>query len=345
MLLLVAGVTASVQAGTPTGTGMGTASLPASGPDRGSEEMAPPVPDDERAQSGPQPLDLAASGYELPGGASVYAARVVEGDGSGAPRYVDYMAGGGAFDRDFWPASSIKLLAALGALDFAASLGYTGAATVSFETGYSWTLREIYESAVLVSDNADYDMLIRIAGFDRLNADFLSPANGFPTTVIQRSYAGIDVRWSPEMVLEEGGRSTVVPARDGTGEYDCPDEGNCTDLFELSEAVRRLVLDRSLSAEERFAISPSDVDALSDAMAGAGSYFSDAAMRVLGPGATVRGKPGVAPGLDCVETAVITSSAGDSYLLGATMPDDGFDEECSGLGDLAEAVLSVLASP
>ncbi|MEA2901762.1 MAG: Beta-lactamase enzyme family [Actinomycetota bacterium] len=297
--------------------------------------------------SDPLPLDLAGSGYDLPEAASLYAARILDGVDGGPSRYVDYVAGGGALARDFWPASSVKLLAALGALDFAASLGFTGAATVGVDAGYTWTLREIYQSALVDSDNLDYDMLIRIAGFDRLNADFLSPANGFPTTVIQRSYAGLDVRWSPEMTFEEDGRTLLVPAREGTGEYDCPDEGNCTDLFELSEAVRRLVLDPSVAPAERFAVSPADIDALATALtgAGAGSFFAAGVERVFGPGATVQGKPGVAYGRDCVDTAVVTTPAGDRYLLSATIPDDDFEVECEGLSDLAAAVLGLLASP
>jgi len=275
------------------------------------------APEDELPLSDPQPLDLLAVGYELPPGSSVYAARVVTGDGR--PRYVDYVAGGGALAGDFWPASSIKVLAALGALDFAASLGFTGAATVTFDTGYVATIREIYESAVLGSDNLDYDVLIRIAGFDRLNTDFLSPANGFPATVIQRSYAGIDVRWSPEMTLDEDGRTIVVPAREGAGEYGCADDGNCSNLFEMTEAVRRLVLDGSVPDDERFAISPADVQALTDALAGTG--------------------------LACVDTAVVTGAAGDRYLLSATIPDDDFDEECGGLSELAAAVLPLIAGP
>ncbi len=299
------------------------------------------APEDQLPLSDPQLLDLAAAGYELPPGASVYAVRVV--DGEDRPRYVDYVAGGGALASDFWPASSIKVLAALGALEFVGSQGFTGAATVTFDTGYSATLREIYESAIVGSDNFDYDILILIAGFDRLNAEFLSPARGFPTSVIQRSYAGIDVRWSPEMTLEEGGTSVVIPPREGTGDYECPDEGNCTNLFEMSEAVRRLVLDSSVPADERFAISPADVAALTDALAATGSFFEPGVDRVLGPGTRVQSKPGVAPGLACVDTAVVTAPAGERYLLSAAVPDGGSDEECGELSELAAAVLPLLA--
>jgi len=340
VLLLLSSVVAAVRAG---GTRPRAASAAAAA--AGGSEEAPTfigqVLDDQLPLSNPRRLDLATAGYKLPPGASVYAARIV--DGGDRPRYVDYVAGGGALADDFWPASSVKVLAALGALDFVASFGFTGAATVSFDTGYRATLRQIYRSAVLDSDNLDYDVLIRIAGFDRLNAEFLSPANGFPATVIQRSYAGIDVRTSPRMTLSERGRTVVVPARVGNGEYDCPDDGNCANLFELSEAVRRLVLDASIPAEERFAISPGDVRGLADALAGSGSFFGRGVERALGPGATVQSKPGVADGLACVDTAVVTTAGGDRYLLSAAIPADGY--ECDGLSELAAVVLRLLARP
>lgn len=306
------------------------------------------APEELLALSDPKTLDLLGSGYQLPPGASVYAARVVEDDDP--PRYLDYAAGGGPLGEDFWPASSIKLLAALGALDLATSYGFTGAATVSFAAGYPGpddgvTIRDVYRSAVLDSDNLDYDILIRIAGFDRLNTGFLSAANGFPTTVIQRSYAGIDVRWSPEMTLKEDGRVVVVPERATSKVYDCPDLGNCTNLFELSEGVRRVVLDSSLPPDERFDISRPDVLALKSALAGSGSFFTAGVKEVFGPGATVQSKPGVAPGLDCVDTAVVTTAGGVHYLLSAAIPDTDFDFECQGLSDLAAAVLPLLDMP
>src|SRR5829696_8739295 len=52
---------------------------------------------------------LEAGGYEIPEDANVYAVRVVEGPEGRI--YEQYEAGGGALNADFWPASSIKVLA------------------------------------------------------------------------------------------------------------------------------------------------------------------------------------------------------------------------------------------
>ncbi len=127
------------------------------------------------------------------------------------------------------------------------------------------------------------------------------------------------------------------------GEYECPDDGNCSNLYEMSEAVRRLVLDGTVPTEERFAISPTDVQALTDALSGTGSFYGPGIEQAVGPGATVQSKPGVAAGLACVDTAVVTVPGGERYLLSATIPDDDYGEECGGLSDLAAAVLPILA--
>ncbi|HJV08037.1 MAG TPA: hypothetical protein VJ653_00070, partial [Acidimicrobiales bacterium] len=86
--------------------------------------------------------ELKRRGYEVPEAANVYAVRVVEG--AEGRVYEQFEAGGGALGVDFWPASSIKVLAALGALDFIHSLGFSGAATIAFDDGLpSQTLRSI----------------------------------------------------------------------------------------------------------------------------------------------------------------------------------------------------------
>ena len=150
------------------------------------------------ARGGPGPLsappsrpisleaDLAESGYALPEGANVYAVRVVEGPEGRV--YQQFQAGGGPLVANFGPASSIKVLAAVGALDFARSIGFSGEATIRFDDGSpSRTLRSIYETAIRDSSNDDYDLLVRIAGVDRLNEEFLTVRIGFPATALYRS--------------------------------------------------------------------------------------------------------------------------------------------------------------
>ena len=286
--------------------------------------------------------DLAAHGYDVPDGAAVYAVRVV--DGADGRVYQQYQAGGGALSEDFWPASSIKVLAALGALDFARSLGFTGAANVTFvdgpDAGHTWTLRSIYEAAIRDSSNYDYDILLRVAGLDRLNSQFLVARNGFPATSITRSYAETDVTDSPTMVLQEGAKRTKVPARKSTLAPEC-ERGNCSNLFEMAESVRRIVLNDQLPPEQRFNLDPSDIGDLRQALLDADGFFPPAVTAVLGGGAKIYDKPGDADGLDCLDVALIQSAGGKRYLLAATVPHASGG--CDALVSLAQGVLTLLA--
>ena len=291
---------------------------------------------------------LRARGYRLPEHASVYAVRVVEGPEGRI--YQQYQAGGGALADDFWPASSIKVLAALGALDFARSLGYSGAATVTFDDdddddggdgGPAWSLRSIYEAAIRDSSNYDYDLLVRIAGRDWLNQEFLTARNGFAVTSISRSYSGLEFEESPAMIIEEGDRRTYVPVRTAEREPEC-EPGNCSNLFEMSESVRRIVLNDQLPPEQRFDLDPADLAALADALLEAEGFFADAVAKALGAGARIYAKPGDADGLECLDVALIESKAGKRFLLAATVPHGSGG--CEALGRLATEVLELLSA-
>ncbi|HVF14747.1 MAG TPA: serine hydrolase, partial [Acidimicrobiales bacterium] len=251
-----------------------------------------------------------------------------------------YEAGGGALATDFWPASTVKVLAAVGALEYLHGLGFSGAATVTMGDEI-FAVADVYRAAITESDNAAYDRLVRIAGVDWLNTVFLTAANGFAESVIQRSYSGMDVRLSPTMTITEGVRSRVVPERQAGGTYACPDDGNCSNLLELTDSVRRVVLDAEIPDAERFDLVPSDVAALADALLDAESFVGLAATRVLGHDAVVFAKPGYVPGNACVDAAVIADTGtGRRYVLGITTPDDG--PTCPDLVEIAAATLGFL---
>lgn len=282
--------------------------------------------------------DLKAKGYEMPADANVYAVRVIEGPEGRI--YEQFEGGGGALADDFWPASSIKVLAALGALDLARSLGFTGAATVAFDDGLpSQTLRSIYEPAIRDSSNYDYDLLVRIAGLDRLNDEFLTARNGFPVTSISRSYGGLPFDESPAMVFEEAGRRAYVPGRKAERTPEC--EGNCSNLFEMAESVRRIVLHDGIPLEQRFDLDPTDVKALSSALQKAEGFFPAAVTRALGAGAKIWSKPGDAAELDCLDVAFIQSRTGRRFLVAASVPHSSGG--CEALTRLARGVLERLS--
>lgn len=299
-----------------------------------------------RPLSGPpsRPLsldaDLAETGYALPEGANVYAVRVVEGPEGRV--YQQFQAGGGPLVADFWPASSIKVLAALGALDFARSIGFSGEATIRFDDGSpSRTLRSIYEPAIRDSSNHDYDLLVRIAGVDRLNEEFLTARNGFPVTALYRSYGGVELNESPAMIFEEGDLRAYVPARSATREPECP-TGNCSNLFEMTESVRRIVMSDELPPDQRFDLEPSDIKALGEALREAEGFFPEAVAGALGTGARIWSKPGDALEHECLDVALVRSGEGQRFLLGASVPHASGG--CEALGRLARGVLELLAA-
>jgi hypothetical protein len=283
---------------------------------------------------------LAANGYQLPDGASVYA---VELPATGGPSgdHVTYQAGGGADASDFWPASSIKVVVAVGALEYLGTMGLTGAATVSTDDGWSSTVQGLYDAAIRDRSNEAYDELVQVAGLDWLNTVFLTGRNGFSHTVVQRSYSGIDVTASPAMTLTEGDRSVSVPPRSSTASYDCPDDGNCSTLLELADTVRRVVLDGELPTGERFGIAATDVAGLTSALLNAGGFIDPGVAAALGPGSLTYDKPGWVSGLDCVDVGLaVQASSGRRFLLGMAVPDDGAG--CDVLADIAEHVLDVM---
>ncbi|HEX3622167.1 MAG TPA: hypothetical protein VHT97_07625 [Acidimicrobiales bacterium] len=307
---------------------------------------ATPVPPAIGAPVVADPLSWAASvrrsidgnmlpdeGLQLPDGANVVAVRIY--DGGSSPAYSYFEAGGGAFSEQFFPASSIKLLAALGALDYARQLGFTGAALVDGE----YSIRDYYDAALRWSSNEDYDELVRIAGVDRLNQQFL-PDHGFPGTAIQEPYGGNEqVTDSPEMDLSEGDHEVDVPEREGAADYGC-NAGNCSSLFEMTDALRRVVLDAELPAADRFDLDPSDIAGLTDALAGAEGFIAPGVADALGPDARLYTKPGWVPYLDCVETSLIVDpNTGHRFLLGLSAPDDG---TCDELSTMAHDVLTLL---
>ncbi|MGI8983566.1 MAG: hypothetical protein ACR2HM_03385 [Acidimicrobiales bacterium] len=345
-LLLVAAATVVVRTSTSPGALAFVAGGRVGGGGAAAAASAPPATAPASlgaralALSSPTSLDaaLAAAGYRFPAGAGVYAARITKEAGGLA--YEDFQGGVGALGTNFWPASSIKVLAAVGALEYVGERGFTGAATVSFGNGAPRTIQSIYDAAIRISDNAAYDTLVEIAGVDYLNKEFLTPARGFPVTVIQRSYTvGGNLRANPALTITEGTRRLVVPARTGKVDTDCP-KGQCSNLFEMSESVRRLVLNDEIPQAERFRIASTDVIGLNRALLGAEGWFEPAVARVVGADARIYGKPGQVPRRDCLDVTLIERGDGARYLLSATVPES--QGGCPALVALAETVLRFL---
>ncbi len=172
-------------------------------------------------------------------------------------RRFDYAGTGG--ESEGWnPASSVKLFAAVAAMQRMNELGFTGEARVTFHgrREYTATLDEVIGAALGPSDNIAYNRLVQFVGFDALNRDFLSRSNGFRSTVLRRPYArstwmemggSSSFRDTPALTISEGGRTREIPERRGSHDVTCGGSA-CTTLLDLAECMRRLMLQEQVPA-------------------------------------------------------------------------------------------------
>lgn len=331
-----------------TADALPTDAADAAPPSLRDDGMAPPFRWDEMAQrvvdSSTLKSGLSAAGYAPPAGTEIYAAVVQQNAHGQGYALFDY--GAGAFSQSFWPASTIKLLSSLAALDYVQSHGFTGAATVTWKGVFSDVVHNIVRRAIQKSNNQDYDRTVQIAGLDQLNATWLTAARGFPHSVIKASYGKLEVKNPPGYTLTEGEKSKVIPARAAKGTYACKGgRSNCTNLFELTEAVRRLVWHDAISEAERFDLPAADRAVLENALCTAiPSFFKAGVDAALGDGARICHKPGWMPGSDSLDHGVIEAADGRRFMLAAAVPDPGDSSSQAKLARIAKHTLSVVAA-
>jgi hypothetical protein len=297
---------------------------------------------------------FAAAGYSPPDGTFLLAARVVAGLGQPAFQYFSLGDSGIVFSAGkYWPASTVKLTAAVGALRTLGSYGLTGAAQVSFsddDGSYSGTVKNLYSAAIEVSDNVAYNRLMELAGFDTMNDTYLVAAESFPEMVLQRRYTHplptSDLRHSPAISYSESGKTGTIPARVGTGQHPtCPDEANCITLLELTEVLRRVVLDSELPAIDRFPLGVTDVANLQGSLLTAPTKLDPGASSALGHPVKVYNKTGDVPGDDRLDHGLIVDTVdGRRFLFAASMPYDTTSD--TQMSELAKRTLqALLAQP
>ena len=251
-----------------TGVGLG---LPGHALAEGPAAKAPPTDRDTL------PTLLIAGGFVPPDGFKALVVKL-EPRADGAWSHKRYDWNGTSGDReDWWPASTVKLFAAIGALQTLHRHGFSlGAkATLHYEDRKPWSGRVSFlaRQALVPSNNLAFDRLMELAGHDSLHQDLFRPDKGLGDTVLLRAYAPRrrypddnhgDPRHSPRIELVERGRRHTLPERLSKRTYACPEHGNCTTLNDLSEAIRRVMLHGVLPVSERFAIADADAKALAE---------------------------------------------------------------------------------
>lgn len=205
----------------------------------------------------------------------------VERQPGGALRFHRFDLRGTSRDRDdWWPASSVKVFAAVAALERLRSLGLSPSARATFhyEDGpVTVEVAQVVRKAVGPSNNQAFDRLVEVVGSRRLNDEFFAKRNGLQDTLLLRSYTHRhrhpesgegSSRTSPRVTLVEGALRRVLPPahdaepyrgrrcagvdRDNRPRSESGFEGNCTTLADLVEVLRRVVLHDDLPPLERF---------------------------------------------------------------------------------------------
>lgn len=274
---------------------------------------------------------FAAAGYTPPAGTYLFAA--IARPGLQQLAFSFFSRGDDGFvwsSGVYWPASTVKVLAAVGAIRKLASVGCGVNATVSFSDDdgfYSGTVANLVDLAIRVSDNVAYNRLMEIGGFEEINHDLLHARFGMPRLVLQRRYTHptpqSNLRNSPPISYIQGAISGTLPARTGTSVFpECPNEGNCITLAELLEGLRRVVFHEEIPASERFELGPAELQALHMALQTSPSQMGPGIEAAL-PGHALRiyNKEGQVYGDDRLDhAAVADDTTGKIYLLAASMP-------------------------
>ncbi|MGI8605266.1 MAG: serine hydrolase [Verrucomicrobiales bacterium] len=205
-------------------------------------------------------------------------------DGKPSFTWHDYRNSGSA--TNFWPASTIKLYAAVAALELLTERQFPLDTVAIFEHREKdgrWILdcarsmREMLSEVFRRSSNEDYTLLLRLVGIDRINSQFLISERGFPHSALMRGYVtgrpygyvreepqrltlrsadGAKIEtfehtWSGRFYAEERG-CTIIDAK----------TGNVTTPRELAECLRRVLFHECLTDLERYRLDTEQLEFL-----------------------------------------------------------------------------------
>ncbi len=181
-----------------------------------------------------------------------------------------YDYGGLAARVDGWnPASTIKLYAAVSAIERLDRLGYGPDTTVTFHYprgDKTFTLEKLFEDAVHWSNNLAHNRMVQLAGFDQLNGpNGTLKRAGLHQSAIMRAYASGDwvaeghaksLRAAPRITLRQPSsgrykaRKNTLPASEGKAQTECRNAA-CTSISDLGKMMCRLMLHEQLPAAHR----------------------------------------------------------------------------------------------
>lgn len=257
-------------------------------------------------------------GYRPPRRGYLLVSRLVSGLGQPATQSMSLgQTGLQPSPGRYWPASTIKLWASLGALMRLKQAGLSSQSVLQFSDALG-TFRGNAAALYKPMGNVEYDRLLRIAGLDKLNNQFRVKL-GLQHTILRRGYGGTGrMSRSPEIrTLDQGRPGRLRATRSRTNWPTC--RRNCTSLFELQEMLKRLVLHQEFPKAQRLPLSSSDASKLARSLRSQWKWVKPAITRVLGQNAIIYNKAGSVPGNHLLDNAVILSQKG-RYLLTVASP-------------------------
>lgn len=269
---------------------------------------------------------------------------IVEGDDT-QPDFTWHHYRNSEDDVDFWPASTIKIYAAVAALESLNELEFPLDCALMFErrTETGWkldaarTMREMISEVFRRSSNEDYTLLLRFVGIDRINTQFLVPERGFPHSALMRDYVVhrpvvyensepqrvrimkpdgtskvIEHQWSGISYAEQRG-ATVLSSK----------TGNCTSTRELAECMRRIIFHEVIPSAERYRLTPEQLELLrfgGDGLYGlenkeAGPYAWEGALKEMFPNARYFHKAGMISNYTLDLAYIDDEESGNRFIL------------------------------
>lgn len=173
---------------------------------------------------------------------------------------------------DFWPASTIKLPAAIAAIELLNEHKLDLDASLTFQhqekdgrwiTDAARTPREMISEVFRRSSNEDYTLLLRLTGIDWLHEHFFTAERGFPKTALMRGYTAarpwVYLRDEPQRIshcsvtLTHQWRGRSYAAERGCTIIDTQ-TGNMSTTRELCDTLRRVMFHDQIEPSERFHI-------------------------------------------------------------------------------------------
>jgi len=154
---------------------------------------------------------------------------------------------------DWYPASTVKYLAAAGALERLSKLGFNSedtTVTFHYKNGKNPTVvpfTDILNKAIVNSDNTKYNQLVQVAGHQRLHDTILADYD----LHLSRPY--VKDAWqkltgsrefdSPQITLQDtSGKSVILEADSHQAPRACPSRSSCARLSSFTDSIYDLVL-------------------------------------------------------------------------------------------------------